>query len=63
MVTLAIRPYRKVSEVRREEIVEATRRWIIMIIVMIVISLIVSSWPWTVTPPFQKAKETRNYDY
>lgn len=63
MVTLAVRPYRKANQVRREDLIEATRRWIIMLIIMIVVSLLVSSWPWVDSPPFQKAKETRNYDY
>jgi len=63
MVSLAIRPHRKVSELRREEIIEATKRWTIMLIIMIVVSLLVSSWPWVVTTPFQKEKETRIYDY
>jgi hypothetical protein len=63
MVSLAIRPYRRTNEMRREVVVETAKRWIIMLIVMIVVSLLVSSWPWVVYSPIQKAKETRSYDY
>jgi len=57
MKTLAIRPYRKASELRRDELMTVFKQWAIMLAVIVIASLIIASCPLTLSPPTQKSKE------
>lgn len=59
MVTLAVRPHRKASELRRDELMTVFKQWLVMFTIMFIVALLISSCPWTVSPPTQRSKEVR----